>query len=402
LGDVLKLRLNEWQALGSGSGRGTNDWIEIYNPETNAVALAGLILNDSTVPAPPGDAIRDLSFIAPQGFVQILLVDNANDADELEHFSLRSSGTVGDHIYMFAPGALIFFDDVPTSPVPPVQANETEGRVPDGGDLIIHFKNSTPGNSNFGPIPEVVFSEVLTHTDPPLEDAIELLNTTNLAVNIGDWWISNDRNNPKKFRIPADTILPPGGRVVFYEWAGVFGMPGFNTSGNWQQSGFYPQFSSWWIDLPVQGRHEWEPDRFPARERFRSLANSVSFGRHVTSEGKSDLVAMSGRSFGMDNPRLSRNSAREPACPILIRSSDQSWSTKSIIIHQTTSFRVSPMTTAALNLLNCATSPASRCFFTIPTFIAMRTASFFRLGPSMPTGEPTRGGCVGKWTLTSR
>jgi hypothetical protein len=299
LGDVLKLRLNEWQALGSGSGRSTNDWVEIYNPETNAVALGGLILSDSAVPAPPGDAIRDLSFIAPQGFAQVFLVDNANDADELEHFSLSSRN--GDHIYMFAPGAGTSFDDVPTSKVGPteiIKANETEGRVPDGGDLIIAFKNSTPGDSNFGPIPEIVFSELLTHTDPPLEDAIELLNVTNVPVNIGHWWISDDRNTPKKFRIPADTVLPPGGRIVFYEWAGVPGASGFNTSGTGNTPDLTLNSAHGGSIYLFKGDANGNLTGFRRGTDFEASQNGVAFGRYTTSENKSDFVAMSDLSLG--------------------------------------------------------------------------------------------------------
>jgi hypothetical protein len=299
LGDVLKLRLNEWQALGSGSGRGTNDWIEIYNPETNAVALGGVVLSDSPLGAPPADALRDLSFIAPQGFVQIFLVENANDADEVEHFSLSSRN--GDHIYMFAPGASTSFDDVPTSKVGTnelIHANETEGRVPDGGDLIISFKKPTPGDSNFGPIPEIVVSELLTHTDRPLEDAIELLNVTNVAVNLSDWWISDEKNNPKKFRIPANTTLAPGGRVVFYEWVGVPGAPGFNTGGTGHSPDFTLNSAHGGSVYLFKGDANGNLSGFRRGTDFESSQNGVSFGRYTTSEGKSDFVAMSDLSLG--------------------------------------------------------------------------------------------------------
>ena len=35
---------------------------------------------------------------------------------------------------------------------------------------------------------QVVINEVLTHTDPPLEDAIEILNTNAVSVNITGWF----------------------------------------------------------------------------------------------------------------------------------------------------------------------------------------------------------------------
>ena len=54
------------------------------------------------------------------------------------------------------------------------------GRLPDGDANIITFAvgRSTPEASNFQLITDVIINEVLTHTDPPLEDAIELYNPT--------------------------------------------------------------------------------------------------------------------------------------------------------------------------------------------------------------------------------
>jgi hypothetical protein len=50
----------------------------------------------------------------------------------------------------------------------------SEGRFPDGAANIEAFPGTpTPGRSNLRAITEVVVSEVLTHTDLPLEDAIE-------------------------------------------------------------------------------------------------------------------------------------------------------------------------------------------------------------------------------------
>jgi hypothetical protein len=71
----------------------------------------------------------------------------------------------------------------------------------------------------------VVINEVLAHTDPPFEDAIELLNTGSASVDISGWYLSDDfvRTNAsggydlKKYRIPHGTMLPPGGFKVYYE-----------------------------------------------------------------------------------------------------------------------------------------------------------------------------------------
>ena len=60
-------------------------------------------------------------------------------------------------------------------------------------------------------------NEVLTHTDPPAVDTVELYNPTTNAVNIRGWFLSDDFSTPRKFRVSTDVILPPGGYRVFDE-----------------------------------------------------------------------------------------------------------------------------------------------------------------------------------------
>ena len=63
----------------------------------------------------------------------------------------------------------------------------------------------------------VVINEVLTNSGPGFLDTIELYNPTNASVNIGDWYLTDDANTPKKFRIPANTLIPAGGYALFDE-----------------------------------------------------------------------------------------------------------------------------------------------------------------------------------------
>jgi hypothetical protein len=68
------------------------------------------------------------------------------------------------------------------------------------------------------PLTNVVINEVLTHTDPPLEDAVELYNPALTPVDISGWFLSNTPDNLKKFRIPDGTVIPASGYKVFYEY----------------------------------------------------------------------------------------------------------------------------------------------------------------------------------------
>ncbi len=83
----------------------------------------------------------------------------------------------------------------------------------------------TPGSVGSGPIGDVVVNEVLTHTDLPDKDTIELHNTTAAEVYLGGWYLSDSwgwessptNGNYKKHRIPNGTSIPAGGYLVFDE-----------------------------------------------------------------------------------------------------------------------------------------------------------------------------------------
>src|SRR5205085_9730100 len=63
----------------------------------------------------------------------------------------------------------------------------------------------------------IVISEILTHTVLPNVDKIEIHNPTTNTVNVGGWFLTDDSNVPKKFRIPNGTMLSPGGFLFFTE-----------------------------------------------------------------------------------------------------------------------------------------------------------------------------------------
>src|SRR6185436_857658 len=66
-------------------------------------------------------------------------------------------------------------------------------------------------------LPEIVINEALTHTDEPLEDAVELLNMTGQDVDISGWWLSDDNGTLMKYQIPSGTKVPANGFTVIYE-----------------------------------------------------------------------------------------------------------------------------------------------------------------------------------------
>src|SRR6185369_9059963 len=98
----------------------------------------------------------------------------------------------------------------------------------DGGTTIVRLPKATKGEPNIGIITNVVFNELLPHTDLPLEDAVELYNTTASDVNIGGWYLgesepgddlSGDKlfKRAERYQFPAGTVVPAHGYYVVYE-----------------------------------------------------------------------------------------------------------------------------------------------------------------------------------------
>jgi hypothetical protein len=69
----------------------------------------------------------------------------------------------------------------------------------------------------------VVINEILAHTDLPQEDAIELYNHGNVAVDLSGCTLSDDPET-NKFAIPNGTTIPARGFVVFTESQLGFGL----------------------------------------------------------------------------------------------------------------------------------------------------------------------------------
>jgi hypothetical protein len=300
VGNPIALRLNEW--LATNSAGANMDWVEIYNPKTNGLAtLSGLVISDKTnsVTTP---AIGAYSYLESGGFLRFWCDDSSVGGD---HLPFKLSSTSGETLSIYQPDRATIIDRVTFGPQ---TADVSMGRLPDGGTNILYFPGSlmTPGEPNaYRPLTNIIVNELLAHTDPPLEDAVEFYNPTALPVNIGNWWLSNNEGQPFKFRIPPDTFVPALGYLVFYE-QNQFTAPsikaGFNRSGTGEDPDF--TFNSAHGDAVVlsEALSNGALTGYRLSKNFDASANGVSFGRYVKSDGGTDFVAMSQRSFGSDSP----------------------------------------------------------------------------------------------------
>lgn len=282
LGNPTNLWINEWMARPATG----DDWLEVFNSDDEVVALGGLVITDTPVGVPGNRAIPNHSYIGARGFVQFFASDLAQpDADHLD-FKLAAEG---ETLTIYAADRVTVLERL----VYGAQAqNTSEGRAPDGSDNIMSFTGASisPGRSNFQELTEIVISEVLSHTDPPLEDAIELQNLTGAPVDISHWWLSDSASNPRKYRIPPGTIIPAYGFKVFYQAQFGAGANGFALNSAEGDDVF--------LSVGDAGGNLTGKQTFV---QFGALKNGVSIGRYVTSTGV-DFVPLSQRTFGVDNP----------------------------------------------------------------------------------------------------
>lgn len=141
-------------------------------------------------------------------------------------------------------------------------------------------------------IPALVVNEVLTNSTLPLRDTIELFNPTTAAVDIGGWWLTDDPSTPRKYRIPAGTIIPAGGYAVFDETH-------FNPS-----PGVAPSFalSAAGDDVYLfSGTAAGDLTGYSHGFDFAGGENGISFGRYVNSVGEEQFPRQSALSFGEPN-----------------------------------------------------------------------------------------------------
>ena len=282
LGLASAIRFNEWMANPwSGS-----DWFELYNTGNQPVDLGGSSLSDH--PASVGTnqfRVAPLSFIPANGWVKWVADGQPDVGRNHVNFVLNADG---ESLRLYGPTQALI-DAVYYGYQ---SAGISEGRLPDGSTNTVRFPGSpTPGEGNYQVLGNVVINELLANPIAPQEEAIELFNPSATPLAIGGWYLSNLRNNDKKFRIPDGTLLPANGFKVFYEAQ-------FNDRSP----------TAFALDR-VFGGEVWlsaaDADGNLTGGRtgaaYGPSQSGVSFGRYETVLGV-DYVAMSRPSFGVDSP----------------------------------------------------------------------------------------------------
>lgn len=185
---------------------------------------------------------------------------------------------------------------------PNVSSSWTASRMPGGSPGV-----QGDAGDDYG----IVINEVLSRTEPPLEDAVELFNPTAAPIDLGGWYLSDDGGDAdalRKFLIPGGTVIAPGGFAVFYE--SDFADPALGESSFALGADGDEIFLS-----AADGAGEltgWIVAR-----KFPAAANAVSFGRVETNAGV-DFYPLERPTFGVDDPptvvafRTGRGAANAP------------------------------------------------------------------------------------------
>lgn len=285
LGSAASLKINEWLADSPGG----NDWFELFNSGADPVSIGGLFLTDDLTHKTKSP-IPALSFIGSgaDGFVQFIADNNTSAGADHVGFAISASGAA---LGLFTPAG----QAIDAVSFGPQQPGISQGRFPDGSSNVVDFSSTqSPAESNYLPLPAIVINEVLSHTDPPLEDAVEFYNGSPAAVGIGGWFLSNSKIDLKKYRIPDGALVPAQGYSVIYEYQ-------FNPS-NGVSVPF--TFNSAHGDRAYLSQADATGvlTGYRAPAVFGAAANGVSFGRYINSVGEVDFVPLSARSFGVDDP----------------------------------------------------------------------------------------------------
>ena len=135
------------------------------------------------------------------------------------------------------------------------------------------YIDGSPGRENPGAIADVVVNEIAAHTDypPPFysDDWVELINIAATNVALGDWYLSDDAENLRKWAVPGTNTIAGLGLKTFSEVTGFHNPTnigfGLNKAGE-------QVFVS---HLPGNGR-----DRVADAVRFKGQENGATLGRY--------------------------------------------------------------------------------------------------------------------------
>jgi len=163
----------------------------------------------------------------------------------------------------------------------------------------------SPGRPRIAPtdLPRVVINEALANTQFADLETLELFNTGAAAADISGWYLSDDPRQPRKYRIPQDSIISPSGFWVATHkafGAATQGTNAFRLSSRGDEL--------WLFAADATGALLGYAHGFA----FGASEANVSWGRHVTSDGLEQFVPQT-------SPTLGARNSEPKVGPVIIR-----------------------------------------------------------------------------------
>ena len=224
------LWLNELQAAnttGIQDNVGDRDpWVELYNGGTNVISLDGYYLannydtNLTQWPFPAGQSI------APGKFLVVWADGETNETSGTNlHTSFRLNSTTGSVALVRIANLTPQITDYLT--YTGLGTDLSYGDFPDGQPFTRKiFQAVTPRGTNVARGVNVFINEWMASntnfisdpTDGHFDDWFELYNASDVAVDLGDYYLTDNTNNRTQFRIPNNGhyILPPNGFLLVW------------------------------------------------------------------------------------------------------------------------------------------------------------------------------------------
>ena len=205
-----------------------NDWIEIYNSNTETVNLEGKYLtnnlgNPTLWQIPSGQP--EVTSIPAKGFLK-LWADNQTAQGPL-HLGFQLSEINGEIGLVERIGTDVNFID--STHYFNQVTNISLGRYPDGSENFVDFSAPSPGGPNTLPLIQNLFINEWVASNGTggqidefgsYDDWFEIYNANTSAVDVGGLFITDNLANPTKWQIPTFnptmTTIPAGGFIQLW------------------------------------------------------------------------------------------------------------------------------------------------------------------------------------------
>lgn len=224
------IRFNELVTVNNGAYKDeagdADPWVEIYNPGPGPVTLANFYLTDD--PANPTKWKIPTQTLADGGFLMLWLDGETGEGETHAGFTLSSSGGT---LYLFA-SSISTQSPIDTLSVTTLKAGQSYIRLGDYGAKWTTTFLPTPAVPNktsetSAPtqgtglllINEIMADNDSSYPDPDeagaFEDWFEVFNPGTTAVDMSGMYITDNLNNPTKWKVPNGVTIPAGSYLIF-------------------------------------------------------------------------------------------------------------------------------------------------------------------------------------------